>query len=337
MLIFLLLKNEKCNIITIKVNNSQLGNDNFTKVKLNLIGMAFSTFVKEDTKVGNYNYNYNQEITIVFNFIKGPSIKLKTKLGEIFKNVVQDFSNKNEIMKKYKPVALNNCNLINFDKTLFENNIKNGDNIIFFRKIEKYTEEDPITEDEKVQLERWILEYQANKFCKYHSAINSLKDQKDILSLDIKQNKDELIAFIFYKDRQYGIKVREHNHKLVYCLTFFDWKCNKCNKNFDKKQGKYYCSFCDYNMCDNCRAMGFYDKKREFPKNIPPPGVNFNKKFLKSSHHEDNLVFCRTSRKVIGNTYWLCNECKKVYNDDIWSFYCTKCDYDLCNNCAGIH
>jgi hypothetical protein len=318
------------------INNSQLSNDDFTKVKLNLMGIAFSTLVKEENK--SNGGNYNEEITITFSFAKGPSIYFKTKLGKIFKDVVQDFSNVNEIIKKYEPVALHNCNLINFDKTLFENNIKNGDYVLFFRKIEKDGENVQITEDEKIQLERWLAEYKANKLCEYLSSINTSKNKKDIPPMDNQINIDEFIAFVLYKDRECGIKVREHEHKLVYCLTLFDWKCNKCNKNYDKNKGKYYCSFCDYSMCDNCRAAGSYEKKREFPKNIPPPGVNYNIKFLKSSsHHEDNLVFCRTSRIVLGRTYWFCNGCRQKYDDDVWSFYCTKCDYDLCSNCAGIH
>ena len=54
-------------------------------------------------------------------------------------------------MKKYESVAIHNCNLVNFDKTLSENNIKDGDYILFFRKIEKDTEKEPITEHEKIQ------------------------------------------------------------------------------------------------------------------------------------------------------------------------------------------
>ena len=322
---------------SLNVNNLQLNDDNFTKIKLNLMGIAFSTLTKSEINVNNNNHN--EEITITFNFSKGPSIALKAKLGELFKNVVKDFSNKNEIMKNYEPVAIHNCNLVNFDKTLFENYIKNGDYILFFKKIEKDNEKEEIMEDEKKQLERWLLEYKANKYSEYHSVINSLKDQKDALQLNnkIDVNPDEFIAFVFYKERECGIKVREHEHKLVYCLTLFDWKCKKCNKNYDKKIGKYYCSFCDYNMCDNCRAMGYYEKKREFPKNIPPPEVNYNQKFIISNHHEHNLAYCRTSRIVLGRTYWYCNGCKQKFNDDVWSFYCTKCDFDLCNNCAGIH
>ena len=241
-------------------------------------------------------------------------------------------------MKKFESVAIHNCNLVNFDKTLSENNIKDGDNILFFRKIEKDSEKEPITEDEKIQLERWLSEYKANKLCKYHTSINTLKEQKDIIPFNEESiDTNEFIAFALYKDREWGIKVREHEHKLVYCLTNFNWKCNLCNNNYNKEEGKYYCSFCDYNMCDRCRANGYYEKKIEFPKDMPPPGVNYNQKFLKSSQHEHNLVFCRTSRIVLGRTHWSCNGCKQKFNDDIWSFYYTKCDYDLCNNCAGIY
>ena len=33
------------------------------------------------------------------------------------------------------------------------------------------------------------------------------------------------------------------------------------------------------------------------------------------------------------NRDWRCNLCKKVYNNDVPTYYCTKCDYDVCKKC----
>ena len=150
-------------------------------------------------------------------------------------------------------------------------------------------------------------------------------------------NENEFIAFVLHKERQVGIMTKEHEHRLVFSLTNFDWKCNVCNSVNNRREGKYYCSLCDYNMCDKCRDKGYYDKKRDFPKDMPICSIKFKNKFLKTSFHEHNLVFCKTSRIVLGRTYWKCNKCRKGYNDDVWAFYCTKCDFDLCSDCAGIH
>jgi hypothetical protein len=77
-------------------------------------------------------------------------------------------------------------------------------------------------------------------------------------------------------------------------------------------------------------------KRDPFHENIPPYDINYKEKFLKTKLHKDNLVLCRTSRNVLGNLKWICNGCRKQNNVDTWSFYCTKCDFDLCSNCAGI-
>ena len=88
-------------------------------------------------------------------------------------------------------------------------------------------------------------------------------------------------------------------------------------------------------MCDKCREEGYYNQMRPFPENIQPCNIHYNEKFLKSKFHEDNLVLCRTSRKMRGSTSWYCNGCQREFDEDIWSFYCTKCDFDLCSSCMG--
>ena len=48
--------------------------------------------------------------------------------------------------------------------------------------------------------------------------------------------------------------------------------------------------------------------------------------------HNHNLIYCLTQR-TNEPTLWICNNCKSKYVNRDWSFYCTKCDYDLCYNC----
>ena len=51
-----------------------------------------------------------------------------------------------------------------------------------------------------------------------------------------------------------------------------------------------------------------------------------------TKYHDHSLIYCNTSRNE-KETYWNCNVCKVKYGPQKWSFYCTKCDYDLCYNC----
>ena len=139
------------------------------------------------------------------------------------------------------------------------------------------------------------------------------------------------------KERSQAIFATEHKDKLVYCLTNFDWKCNVCNKNFTKKSARYFCSLCDFNMCDECHLKGKYTKKKVFPEGIKPSNPSVKEKFKDTDYHEHRLVYCRSSRSVIGYNGWICDNCREHFENEVWSFYCTNCDFDLCCSCVGYH
>ena len=330
-------KNNNQNNPPSQINQSNSkDSDNYTLIQLKSIGLVIENSTL-NLKSNDKNKNSDEEIEIKFCFFNGPSIPIKAKKNEKFENVIKIFcqtKSNREIMQKYYPFCIHNCNLIYSDKTVYENNIKNGDFVLFYRE-KKKGEKNELDKNEVDQLRKWIKEYCANKLCEYCNIIKCSKKDPETFKLIF--NKDEFAAFLLYKERKVYIEVKEHEHNLVYSLTKFDWKCNICKKDYSKKEGKYYCSCCDYCMCDKCREKGCYDKKRPFPENIPPCDINYKEKFLKTKLHKDNLVLCRTSRNVLGNLKWICNGYRKQNNVDTWSFYCTKCDFDLCSNCAGIH
>ena len=70
-----------------------------------------------------------------------------------------------------------------------------------------------------------------------------------------------------------------------------DWICNCCEKNYCRKEARYYCSLCDFNMCDKCYSEGKYQKKRVFPNNeINPSNIDIKNPKIKSKFHEHNLI-----------------------------------------------
>ena len=88
-------------------------------------------------------------------------------------------------------------------------------------------------------------------------------------------------------------------------------------------------------MCDKCYSEGKYQKKRVFPNNeINPSNIDIKNPKIKSKFHEHNLIYCRSSRNFIGYNTWICDKCDTEFNNDIWSFFCTYCDYDLFCECA---
>ena len=90
-------------------------------------------------------------------------------------------------------------------------------------------------------------------------------------------------------------------------------------------------------MCDECHAKGNYTKKKVFSEEIKPSIPDINYPFLKTKYHIHSLIYCRTSRASIGYNKWSCDNCNGKFNNKIWSFYCTECDFDLCNTCAGFY
>ena len=50
--------------------------------------------------------------------------------------------------------------------------------------------------------------------------------------------------------------------------------------------------------------------------------------------HAHPLIYCCTKNRA-GNG-WTCNKCLISYSYESYTFYCTFCDFDLCENCLGM-
>ena len=133
------------------------------------------------------------------------------------------------------------------------------------------------------------------------------------------------------------IYINEHSHKLVYCVSILDWNCSMCKKNYSKSMGKYYCSLCDFNLCKKCHSERNLPNPKEFKEEIKPSNSYIKNPILTTRFHEHNLIFCRSSRNSDFYNNWYCDVCQSSFNNEIWSFYCTYCDFDLCCNCAGFN
>ena len=87
-------------------------------------------------------------------------------------------------------------------------------------------------------------------------------------------------------------------------------------------------------MCNYCRKIKKYYKIGNIPYSAFPTNNKINNLFIVFSRHEHRLAYCRTKRTSYNILGWFCNNCKEKFNEKTWTFYCTKCDYDLCSNCA---
>ena len=139
-------------------------------------------------------------------------------------------------------------------------------------------------------------------------------------------------------------KVIGHEHPLIFCFpldrrTKCDgWTCNKCNKDYNNKIPSFYCTYCDYDICQYC--IGRY-QLNQFKLNLTEQinnAKNINK-FTKNEEYEWNKKYPshKHALVLIGRinkyTTWNCNECKKSFRNIDPSLYCSLCDYDICLIC----
>ena len=295
------------------------------------------------------NNNINDEITINFRFMTYPqSFKIKAKTTEKLIDIINRFE-KNECPKdliNYLSVCACKGNKADKNKTLFELGINDGDIILFLGKyinmtqtVYKETKKNNyvLTEKEKVQYDRLKSQYDTRLMIK--SALKNKFVSQQAAGGNNNNNEDEPVQsfsdFMKEIDNGIGIIVNEHKHILVYCLTIKDWKCNVCNENYTKNKGRYYCSVCDYNLCEKCHEKNKYFMKKSFPEETTPSNSQIKEPFLTTDYHEHKLVFCRSSKKFDFFNDWNCSNCLEKNDNNIWLFYCTLCDFNLCLKCCG--
>ncbi len=131
-----------------------------------------------------------------------------------------------EELKGHMHIPLHKGLKINPEKTLSEIGVKNGEIILFMldnnsnkTKIKKKEENDKLTEDEVKQTKKCLDEYKAMKFMK-HLVNNFItdSDNDNIIPLESRESM-QFIDYVIEKEIYGDITFKEHNHKLVYCLT----------------------------------------------------------------------------------------------------------------------
>ena len=242
----------------------------------------------------------NNEIILNFLFYNSLSYLVRCKLAEKLIDVIERFKKTQcpTILKNSLDFPLLNGHQLDINQMIFELEVNNND-IIFFIDTIKNNEEGKRNE------------FQENK-------INN-DDNNNAVGVE-----EDIII------------INEHAHKLAYLISIFDWSCSLCKKNYTKSKGKYYCSLCDFNLCENCHMERNLPKRKAFQEEIEPPYLDIKSPFTQSQYHEHKLIYCRSSRYTSKFNNWRCDNCGLSFDNEIWSFYCTNCDFDLCCKCAGF-
>ena len=133
-----------------------------------------------------------------------------------------------------------------------------------------------------------------------------------------------------------SILIEAHNHPLYSCYVHRNnvkfWTCNNCGYNYESKIPAFYCTNCQFNLCQNClnqyplHKIRLYDYSKNEYFNIPlnQNNSNLHLHFLAKIGYEN----------YNNNNYVI--HCKNCRNDIKLSqsfFYCSLCNYYVCENC----
>ena len=139
------------------------------------------------------------------------------------------------------------------------------------------------------------------------------------------------------------VLVIEHNHPLIYSFTLdrakfgTTWRCNKCGSVFPYNVPSFYCIFCDFDLCENCLLQHqlfeviLYEYHYHLFNNTPNnTNLLFNWQSIFPCHqHLLTLI-----KKINNNYNWNCNVCNMMYSNNQAFYYCSLCDFYLCQNCV---
>ena len=350
-------KNMMCNTPNNNLNmQMNMGINNSNINLMNTINDNMNNLESSFNQMNLGNNNINNEIRLKFTFVNTQSFLVKCKLSEKLSEVIARFKKTQcpQNLKESLTIPLFSGQKVDTEKTLSEIGLKNNQIILFIstKKIEDDDEEKKegykLQEDEIEQIKKWQDEYEGMKLMKQLQKIvnNVVEDEEKKISnneinnlflLDSKETVKDFYEFVKLKERGQAIPIKEHPHKLVLCVSILNWKCSLCNINYDRKDAKYFCSLCNFNMCDKCHTKKNYQKKKLFNDDVEPSNTDVTNPILNSNHHQHQLVYLRSSRSVIGYNSWICDICRLTFDNEVWSFYCTQCDFDLCTKCAGYN
>ena len=166
-------------------------------------------------------------------------------------------------------------------------------------------------------------------------AFNSIQ-QGQICNYNIKSDDGLLLNRI-----NSSIMIETHDHPLYSCFTpnransSQCWTCNYCGYNYNFTVPSFYCTSCNYDLCQKCLIqfplykIHMYDySKNEFLNfNITQGNNNLNV-------HNHKLALIKIENYNLNNKYYIhCRICRgNIANTDQF-YYCSLCNFYVCQSC----
>ena len=167
------------------------------------------------------------------------------------------------------------------------------------------------------------------------NAFNSIQ-QGQICNYNIKSDDGLLLNRI-----NSSIMIETHDHPLYSCFTpnransSQCWTCNYCGYNYNFTVPSFYCTSCNYDLCQKCLIqfplykIHMYDySKNEFLNfNITQGNNNLNV-------HNHRLALIKIENYNLNSKYYIhCRICRgNIANTDQF-YYCSLCNFYVCQSC----
>ena len=140
-----------------------------------------------------------------------------------------------------------------------------------------------------------------------------------------------------------SIMIEFHEHPLFSCYTpqrarnFQFWSCNQCGCNYNYNVPSFYCTACDYDFCQKCLmqcklfTIQMYDySKREFIN------ANMSQSQLNTNAHNHKMALIQIENYNQDDNYVIhCKSCKCDISNKAQFYYCSLCNFYICQNCFG--
>ena len=135
------------------------------------------------------------------------------------------------------------------------------------------------------------------------------------------------------------------HHPLISCLTpgraemSPNWICNGCGCKYSYNVPTFYCTACDFDLCQRCLLSLSAFMIAIYNYNMSSLTESTN--FINISHYHADKHKHPIVKIVRDQTYaeipLRCNLCEKTMQKTEQFYYCSLCNYCICMNCYGMN
>ena len=153
---------------------------------------------------------------------------------------------------------------------------------------------------------------------------------------NLKSDKETLLNRI-----NSSIMIEFHAHPLFSCFTpqrancSQYWTCFQCKCNYSYKVPSFYCTACNYDLCQKClmQCKLFTIQMNDYSKN-EYKNIDMNPNQLNTYAHNHCMTLIQPENyNTDGNYVIHCKSCRCDIKSKEYFYYCSLCNFYICQNC----